>query len=136
MCTDFALNILMGSEQYQHDSCKNFLGHISYLIDYYTTRNFIQEWIAKTILVLIFLVSLDIFFFTAEMEGTYQWMLVFFICVITLPTLLSEKCFSRSQKTHLYLATKSPYRYLINKNDSAVHYPGKTFAVLSIPSIK
>ncbi|XP_021914875.1 multiple inositol polyphosphate phosphatase 1-like isoform X2 [Zootermopsis nevadensis] len=58
------------------------------------------------------------------MEGTYQWMLVCFICVNTLPALLSEKCLSKSQKTHLYLATKSPYRYLINKNDSSVHYPG------------
>lgn len=51
-------------------------------------------------------------------------MLVVFICVITLPALLSETCLSRSQKTHLHLSTKTPYRYLANKNDSLVHYPG------------
>ncbi|GFG33577.1 hypothetical protein Cfor_03472 [Coptotermes formosanus] len=58
------------------------------------------------------------------MEKMHQWMLVVFVCCITLPALLSEKCFSRSQKTHLHLATKTPYRYLANKNDSLVHYPG------------
>jgi hypothetical protein len=68
------------------------------------------------------------------MEQSCQWMLVLFICVITLPALLSEKCFSRSQKTHLHLATKTPYRYLTNKNDSVVHYPGKilNFVILNI----
>lgn len=65
--------------------------------------------------------------FTAKMEQSCQWMLILFMCLITLPTLLSEKCFSRSQKTHLHLATKTPYRYITNKNDSVVHYPGIIF---------
>jgi hypothetical protein len=68
----------------------------------------------------------------------YQWILVVFICVITLPALLSETCLSRSQKTHLHLSTKTPYRYLVNKNDSLVHYPGKilNFVILTIPISK
>jgi hypothetical protein len=76
--------------------------------------------------------------FAADMEKMHQWMLVVFVCCITLPALLSEKCFSRSQKTHLHLATKTPYRYLANKNDSLVHYPGKilNFVILNIPISK
>ncbi|KAJ4432670.1 hypothetical protein ANN_21293, partial [Periplaneta americana] len=58
-----------------------------------------------------------------EMEHKFHFILLFII-VVTLPSLLSEKCFSRTQNTHLYLATKTPYRYLTNKNDSVIHYPG------------
>jgi hypothetical protein len=116
----------MGSVKYQHGSCKNLLGYISYLNRLLHCQKFCTRVDFKDNISSDFFVFLGIFF-TAEMEGTYQWMLVFFMCVITLPTLLSEKCFSRGQKTHLYLATKSPYRYLANKNDSAVNYPGETF---------
>ncbi|PSN39586.1 hypothetical protein C0J52_18755 [Blattella germanica] len=58
------------------------------------------------------------------MEGKHQCLIVLFIFYITLPSLLSEKCFSRSQNLQYYLATKTPYRYTSNSNDSFIHYPG------------
>ncbi|KAJ9592268.1 hypothetical protein L9F63_001164 [Diploptera punctata] len=57
------------------------------------------------------------------MKQIHQLVLLL-ILFASLPGPLSEKCLSRSQKLHYYLATKTPYRHTSNNNDSFVHYPG------------
>lgn len=57
---------------------------------------------------------------------------IFTIFVVsTLNTLAEPICFDGSKENiKQHLATKTPYRFIFNRNDTAVTYPGNDFTFL------
>lgn len=47
------------------------------------------------------------------------------LAVITVNTLAEPICFDGNEENvKLHLATKTPYRFIFNRNDSVITYPG------------